>query len=132
MNDVSKFTLFTLFSALFLSYSVFLYCNQPKRVDSNFAQADHGKMVWQQYNCNACHQIYGQGGFLGPDLTNSYSKRGEKYIDAYMQSGTNIMPNFHLSDEERNALILYLKSVDQSGSADPKTFTIYANGSIEQ
>jgi len=115
-----------------LSYSVFLYCKQPKGADSDYTRADHGKMVWQQYNCNACHQIYGQGGFLGPDLTNSYSKRGENYINAFLQSGTNIMPNFHLSDDERNALLRYLKSVDQSGSADPKTFTVYANGSIAQ
>ncbi len=34
-----------------------------------------GKQIWLQNNCQTCHQIYGFGGFLGPDLTN----RGKDY-----------------------------------------------------
>jgi hypothetical protein len=42
------------------------------------------------------------------------------------------MPNFHLSEQERSDLIEYLKTVDASGNADPKTFKIYTDGTIEQ
>ncbi len=37
------------------------------------APAAAGKLLYQKYNCQACHQIYGLGGYMGPDLTNVYS-----------------------------------------------------------
>ena len=33
-----------------------------------------GRRVWLANNCQACHQLYGFGGFLGPDLTNAASR----------------------------------------------------------
>ena len=95
-------------------------------------EACDGKMVWQHYNCNACHQIYGLGGYLGPDLTNEYSLKGKDVINAFLISGTSTMPVFHMSEKEMNDLVAFLKDVDRTGSADPRTFTIYPNGTIEQ
>lgn len=91
-----------------------------------------GKMVWQQYNCNACHQVYGLGGYLGPDLTNEYSKRGPAFIQAFLKTGTGAMPLFHLTETETKSLLSFLKDIDASGKADPKTFTLNYDGTIKQ
>lgn len=121
----------TLVSA-FLIYSAHLYFALSKPVLPEHHEADRGKMVWQKYNCNACHQIYGLGGYLGPDLTNVYSVRGEPVIRNLIQYGTNVMPAFKCSDSEMNQLLAFFKQIDSSGSSDPRTFTIHANGTIRQ
>lgn len=116
----------------FLSYTAFLYTNLPVKKNSATKQEDAGKLVWQKYNCNACHQVYGLGGYLGPDLTNVYSKRGPAYIQAFLKTGTGAMPQFHLSDKETGAVLSFLKDIDSSGKSDPKTFTLNYDGTIEQ
>ncbi|HLF46836.1 MAG TPA: cytochrome c [Chitinophagaceae bacterium] len=116
----------------FLFYSGHLYLSLPVKGKSVNEETGLGKSVWQQYNCNACHQVYGLGGFLGPDLTNTFSRRGPDYISAFVQSGTGAMPGFQLNRQEMNALLAYLQNIDASGKADPRTFTINIDGSIEQ
>lgn len=132
MSDKYKMLLFGSLLILFLSYSSFLYTNQPVTTSRFNASIEKGSKVWQEYNCNSCHQIYGLGGYLGPDLTNEYSLRGVDFINAFVLNGTNIMPKFNLTLQQRNDLIAFLQHVDQSGIADPKSYTIYANGTIEQ
>ena len=122
--------LFLLFS--FLCYSFYLYYHLPVKSISQHPEAATGKLSWQKYNCNACHQIYGLGGYLGPDLTNVYSKRGPDYIKAFLKNGTSIMPAFHLTEQETKDLVSFLKDIDASGSSDPKTFTSRYDGNIEQ
>lgn len=116
----------------FLSYSFFLYMSLPVKSKPVKKEVDAGKMVWQQYNCNACHQVYGLGGFLGPDLTNVYSKRGPAYIRSFLNVGVGAMPVFNLSEAETKSLLTYLKDIDASGTSDPKTFTINYDGTIKQ
>ncbi len=116
----------------FLSYTAFLYTDLPVNYNSAKKNEDAGKLVWQKYNCNACHQVYGLGGYLGPDLTNAYSLKGQEYIKAFLKTGTGAMPQFHLSDEETGSLLSFLKDIDASGKADPKTFTLNYDGTIKQ
>jgi len=116
----------------FFSYSFSLYLDPPVKKNVVSGATSDGKLLWQKYNCTACHQVYGLGGFLGPDLTNTYSLRGPLYIKAFLQSGTVTMPNFHFNEKELNALLAYLQNMDASGKADPKTFIISSNGTIEQ
>lgn len=80
----------------------------------------------------ACHQVFGLGGYLGPDLTNVYSRRDEAYIRAFLQHGSAVMPDFQLSDNDMEALVAYLQILDQSGKADPRSFKIQPNGTIHQ
>jgi hypothetical protein len=42
------------------------------------------------------------------------------------------MPKFDMTEAERRAIIAYLKSIDESGIAHPKSFKINSNGTIEQ
>lgn len=127
-----KLSILILLLVAFLSYTAFIYTDLPVKYKLENENGDAGKLVWQKYNCNACHQIYGLGGYLGPDLTNIYSLKGNEYIKAFLKTGTRAMPQFNLSDEETSSLLSFLKDIDASGKADPKTFTPNYDGTIEQ
>ena len=131
-TDKQKLGILILLSAAFLSYSFFIYSAPPVAATKLEPTADKGKMIWQQYNCNACHQIYGQGGYIGPDLTNVYSQRNKEYIQTFLTYGTFTMPNFHLTASEQQNLLAYLQQVDASGKSDLRTFKINYDGTIEQ
>ena len=96
--------------------------------------AKSGKLIYQQYNCTACHQIYGLGGYMGPDLTNTISSpyKGPDYVKAFLKSGTQRMPNFHLSETEMNNLVAYLTYVDKTGISPVKKFNCNTDGTISQ
>lgn len=76
-----------------------------------------GQQLFQNNRCWSCHQLYGLGGYLGPDLTNVYSteNKGPLYIKAFLNSGVKSMPQFNFSEEEKVALVEYLKQVDETG-----------------
>lgn len=132
VTDKSRLLTLVLLAIGFLLYSITLYSTQPRKTPAVTELSSKGKLVWQQYNCTGCHQVYGLGGYLGPDLTNTYSRKGPAYIKAFLAGGTVTMPNFRLSEEEMEALVAYLQNIDASGTADPRSFTIHTNGTIEQ
>jgi nitric oxide reductase subunit C len=132
ISEFQKAFMAGLLTVAFLFYSFYLYSSLPVPQAAYSPLADRGKAVWQQYNCTACHQVYGLGGFLGPDLTNEYSLRGPDIIKALIKTGTNTMPAFNLTEEETSALLEYLKHIDQTGVADPRSFKINLDGTIDQ
>lgn len=97
-------------------------------------EAKKGKLLFQDYNCISCHQLYGLGGYMGPDLTNIMSTpgKGEVFVKAFIQSGTKRMPNFHLKENEVNALTEYLNYVDKTGVSPVRNFEIKYDGTITQ
>ena len=126
--------IFLVLCAGFLIFSSRIYLIPAQtRGAIDHGRAADGKLVWQKYNCQACHQLYGLGGYLGPDLTNVVSQPGknQSYILAIIGSGTAQMPSFDLSREEQNALMQFLTEADRSGSADPRRFKPDAFGMIE-
>jgi len=131
LSDFQKTILFSTLVISFLSYSAFIYTDLFRPFENN-TQADHGKKIWQEKNCIACHQIYQLGGYLGPDLTNIYSKKGPHYITAFVQNGSEVMPKFDLNESEMNALLAYFQKLDATGNADPRTFKISINGMTQQ
>ncbi|HEX6332722.1 MAG TPA: cytochrome c [Flavisolibacter sp.] len=108
--------------ALYALYSFVVYTDGTEsRVSFPAAEQaliSEGKQIYQDKNCQACHQIYGLGGFLGPDLTTGYSDkhRGEPFLRAMMTSGGSRMPNFRLNNRQVDALIAYLKYVDSTAT----------------
>ena len=96
--------------------------------------AKKGKLLFQEYNCIACHQLYGLGGYMGPDLTNVMSSpgKGEIYVKALIQAGTQRMPNFHLQQSDIIALTEYLNYVDKTGISPVRNFEIKYDGTITQ
>lgn len=127
-----KFIVFLLLLVAFLSYSTTLYFTQPAQSEPPGRLAQKGKAIWQQKNCISCHQLYGLGGHLGPDLTNVYSVRSEAYITAFLQSGTRVMPDYHLSADEIEAFLEFFKYTNTTGIADPTSFSKHLNGTISQ
>ena len=101
----------------FIPYSAYVYTRgtEASHVGPITAEARHGQQLFQAHNCVACHQFYGLGGYMGPDLTNVISNRGPDYARAFLMSGTQRMPNFNLNETELDALVAYLEFVDTTG-----------------
>ena len=104
----------------FVGYSVLIYTKGTDYaigIESYTESAQSGKLVFHKYNCISCHQIYGLGGYMGPDLTNVMSTQGKgrNYASAFIVSGTMKMPKFDLSEEEVENLLDYLEYVGQAG-----------------
>lgn len=128
---------FFVFSSLFLIYSFSIYLTPltiNKEEKYNKKKAVIGRLVWQKYNCQSCHQLFGLGGYLGPDLTNlmSQSKKGETLLRAMIKNGTKQMPIFNISENELQDLIEFLSSTNASGRADPRGFKKNKFGMIER
>ncbi|MHC4841723.1 MAG: c-type cytochrome, partial [Planctomycetota bacterium] len=62
-------------------------------------QALAGREIWLGKNCQSCHQLYGFGGFLGPDLTNAAPRLEQNRLKELLTVGSRQMPAFNLSDE---------------------------------
>ncbi len=132
-----KRTFFWSLILLFVVHSFLVFTvgtKVDKGSDLMTEQARSGKLLYQKYNCTACHQLYGLGGYMGPDLTNSMSSKGmgELYVRAFLQNGTQRMPNFHLNESEMADLVAYLKYVDKTGISPVKKFKINPDGTVSQ
>lgn len=129
--------IFALLNLGFLAFSISIYLRPAIEAPAGGTDATlaaQGRLVWQKYNCQSCHQLYGLGGYLGPDLTNVYSLpgKGEPVIRAFLKAGVAPMPVFNLSEEEIAELAAFLRAADASGSAAPRNFTILPTGMIKR
>jgi cytochrome c2 len=90
--------------------------------------AQDGATLFRQ-NCAACHQI-GRGRLVGPDLLNIHERRNDEWVHQFIRSSQTlikagdpeavqlfeeynklVMPdNTHLSDEDINAIMAYIRS----------------------
>ncbi len=127
-----KLSILILLISMYIFYSFYLYSFLPSESLLKRNESYKGKMLWQKFNCSSCHQIYGLGGYLGPDLTNVYSIKGAVHIKAFLNTGNKVMPNFNLSSSEINMLLFFFQEIDKTGKSDPKTFYKQPNGTISQ
>jgi len=119
---------------VFIVYNFFIYTSENHTIPIKLStKAIKGQQLWQTNNCWSCHQIYGLGGYLGPDLTNIYSDslKGPGYIKAFLNSGIKSMPKFNFSDKESEAIIDYLKTIDSTGYYPNYNAEIQANGWVK-
>ncbi len=96
------------------------WVNMTKRVEPTAAV---GEQLVEKYGCRNCHRIGGVGALTGPELDAVVQR--DKEVDPahvtlrlWLRNPRAIrpntpMPNFHLSDTEIDAIILYLESVAQ-------------------
>jgi len=132
LPDTVKWLVAATLTTAFLVYSIRLYSVLPSPGVHLDPRADRGKAVWQENNCTACHQLYGLGGYLGPDLTNEFSRRDTVFIRQFIRTGTPVMPAYDLDEREFSDLLRFLAHVDTTGVSDPRSFTIRHNGTIVQ
>lgn len=74
-----------------------------------------GRQVFLAHNCYACHQIYGFGGFLGPDLTNAAQRVPRARLEELLTHGSKQMPAFALPSADIDAVEAYLRAIDRTG-----------------
>lgn len=132
--NTKRFISAVLISSFFI-YSIVIY-TVGTRVDKGekwaTEKSKQGKLLFQKKNCIACHQIYGLGGFMGPDLTNMISApgKGPLFAKALLMNGTDRMPNYHLSEAEIDELVEFLTYADKTGVSPVKKFEIYYDGTV--
>ena len=105
-----------IFIGLFLSstaYSMLVYTTGTEGLHCNAAAA-RGKQRFQDFNCAACHQVYGLGGYLGPDLTHAMSQngKGEAWCRALLKHGSGRMPDCGLNESAIDDIVEYLHYLD--------------------
>jgi nitric oxide reductase subunit C len=111
------------------NYNVYTHKSPNKQIALS-SKAMEGQTLWQEKSCFSCHQLYGLGGYLGPDLTNTFSAKGKgsDYIKAFLNSGVKSMPKFNFSEKEKESLVYFLKEVDQTGYYPNHNAIIEPNG----
>ncbi len=103
---------------VFTIYNFWIYTSSGQNPTSAMSeQAIDGEILWQKSNCTSCHQLYGLGGYLGPDLTNIVScpGKGPVYAKAFLNSGLKVMPKFNFTEKEKDDIIAFLTHVDSTG-----------------
>jgi nitric oxide reductase subunit C len=107
-------------TAVFIWLTIDTHTTIPKRThtDNLTDEVTLGKRAWHKYNCNDCHTILGIGGYYSPDVTKAYSTRGETWLKTFLKNPESPdpkrrkMPNFNLTEDEINKLIVFFKWVD--------------------
>ena len=75
-----------------------------------------GRELFFKEGCFGCHRIQGlSAGTIGPDLSEVGKERKVDYlwghvVDPRAYTPTSVMPQFKLSDEDKKALVVFLKS----------------------
>lgn len=132
----SPIIIFSTLCVLFLIYSFSIYLKPLREKNHQTAtiqkQAGAGKDVWQKHNCHTCHQLYGLGGYLGPDLTNVTEKSGysDVFLKAIISNGTSRMPAFDLTNQEMEDLLVFLQEMNGTGTANPQDYSPQLNGTF--
>ena len=125
----------TIMVIVFIGYNVILYTQKTSYSTAPLmsAEAMKGEILWQENNCTACHQLYGLGGYLGPDLTNITSRpgKGREYAKAFFNSGVKSMPKFEFTDDEKDALASFLEHVDMTGYYPNENAVFDGSGWVE-
>ncbi|MDH5642351.1 MAG: c-type cytochrome [Nitrospira sp.] len=79
-----------------------------------------GRAVWLKHNCQTCHQLYGFGGFLGPDLTNAAPRLDRGRVFDLLKNGYGQMPAFQLEDDEIENVLIFLHEINETGYSQPR------------
>ena len=88
------------------------------RYDARFTQAEvrQGEQLYRQLGCVGCHQLNTQGGYVGPDLSNTGKRLRPGWVAAWLKApalykpGT-LQPDYGLSAADARALTAYLSGL---------------------
>ncbi len=111
VDATAKKTMMTILVAAFVVQTALVYSDDRQEPLSEDAVT--GRELWHANACQVCHQVYGQGGVLGPDLTNAASYLDNARLDLLLKEGSGQMPAFGFTDEQVAHMAAYLKALDR-------------------
>lgn len=88
------------------------------------AERERGRELYRQLGCVGCHQINTQGGYVGPDLSDTGRRLRPGWIDAWLRApqryapGT-AQPDYGLSEADARALTAYLSGLTAPAATPP-------------
>ncbi len=100
---------------------VFIADSLAHVVPSDAATAVKGKgLYYEKYACQSCHQIGGNGGYVGPPLDKVGSRLKPGWVYHWLKNPQafktiTLEPNNNLSDAEADALTAYLMTLKEQG-----------------
>jgi nitric oxide reductase subunit C len=97
--------------ACFVIQSGLVYSDDTDLVLSE--TAIEGRRLFHVYACQVCHQTWGQGGFLGPDITNAASRVDSARLTLLLTVGSGQMPVFGFSGSQIASIRAYLQELDR-------------------
>jgi len=110
---------------LYLTYDTHVQVETLSHVDNLSQDVIAGKRVFEKYNCNDCHTILGFGAYYAPDLTKVVQRIGGKGIRysiknpaAAFANSWRKMPQFNVSDDEVDKLIVFFSWVGEINNGD--------------
>lgn len=116
-------TVFFLVIFIALVVQSHIYAGKSSNATAITAAVAHGKQVWEKHACINCHTILGEGAYYAPELGNVWVRYGGKTdpegareaLKAWFAAqptgihGRRQMPQFHLSAQDTDDLISFLK-----------------------
>ena len=77
-----------------------------------------GAEVYTSHACGSCHRVNGSGGEIGPSLNGLAARRDRQWILRHFAapqalSPGSVMPPYHFSKTEEDAIMIYLLSLPQ-------------------
>jgi nitric oxide reductase subunit C len=113
-----KFKTFILVSTV--SFSAFILANWMSwNLPLSLGEEEvFGKKVWQKNNCVSCHALFGNGGYVGKDLTHITSKRSKDELLEFFSNPPVYAPNKKkrhpgLSEKDTLSLVSYLEYLNK-------------------
>lgn len=107
----SKKILLTVLVACFALQTGLVYSDD---VDIHLSEdAIQGRKLFHEGSCQVCHQLWGQGGFLGPDLTNVASRIDETRLSSLLTVGSGQMPALGLDARQIAFIRAFLEEIDR-------------------
>lgn len=111
ISATTKKMLLTVLVLAFAFQTILVYTDV--REDRLSEAALRGRTLWHESSCQVCHQIYGQGGFLGPDLTNAASRVSPERMQSLLTVGSGQMPVYGFSVGQIADMTAYLGALDR-------------------
>lgn len=109
--------IFTVIATLVFFLSCYLSLPDYTRTPLN-SQARSGKTVWEKSGCIECHTLFGNGGYLAPDLTYVLSEKNTDWLQQFLTNPPVMRParkRLHpaLSEADAKALLSYFRYLEQ-------------------
>lgn len=89
-------------------------CHLPENVP-NAPKLARGEAVFEEVGCIGCHKLHGRGGVIGPELDKAGANHSPEWLIKHFKNPAAVspgsaMPPIHVSDDDLDALTLYVLS----------------------